>query len=41
VAGYPEALVDELKAAGVAGFIRDGIDAAATLRHWQGKLGIR
>jgi len=40
VAGDPKAQLDQLKAAGVQGFIHIGTDAVTALTQWQKRLGI-
>jgi methylmalonyl-CoA mutase len=41
VAGYPKDAVEQLEAAGVAGFIHIRSNAAETLAAWQQKLGVK
>ena len=41
VAGNPEDQIEELKRAGVAGFVCLAGDAVATLEEWQNRLGMK
>ena len=40
VAGNPKAQLDQLRAAGVQGFIHIGTDAVTALTQWQKRLGM-
>ncbi len=41
VAGYPRDRIDDLRAAGVQGFVHVRSDAVATLTEWQDRLGMQ
>ncbi len=41
VAGNPKEQMEELKQAGVAGFVHMASDAVATLAEWQNRLGMK